>query len=60
MDNLHFNNEILQETFDDCYSRVSIQEENLNAMDQKIQGIAESEPSREQVGILRCFRGVFI
>ncbi|EPG84344.1 transposase, IS116/IS110/IS902 family [Leptospira santarosai serovar Shermani str. 1342KT] len=35
-----------------------VQEENLKAMDQKIREIAESEPYREKVGILRCFRGV--
>ncbi|MFX3509976.1 transposase, partial [Leptospira borgpetersenii] len=58
LNNLHFNNEILQETFNDYYSRVRVQEENLNSMDKKIQEIAESEPYREKVGILRCFRGV--
>ncbi len=35
-----------------------VQEENLKAMDQKIQEIAKSEPFKERVGILRCFRGV--
>ncbi|ABJ75633.1 IS110 family transposase [Leptospira borgpetersenii] len=58
LNNLHFNNEILQETFNDYYSRVRVQEENLKSMDKKIQEIAESEPYREKVGILRCFRGV--
>ncbi|EMI65659.1 transposase, IS116/IS110/IS902 family, partial [Leptospira interrogans serovar Pomona str. CSL10083] len=58
LNNLHFENEILQETFNDYYSRVKVQEENLKAMDQRIQEIAESEPFRERVGILRCFRGV--
>ncbi|WP_050008756.1 IS110 family transposase [Leptospira interrogans] len=58
LNNLHFENEILQETFNDYYSRVRVQEENLKAMDQRIQEIAESEPFRERVGILRCFRGV--
>lgn len=37
---------------------MKVQEENLKAMDRKIQEIAESEPFRERVGILRCFRGV--
>ncbi|MBE8436177.1 IS110 family transposase, partial [Leptospira borgpetersenii serovar Tarassovi] len=37
LNNLHFNNEILQETFNDYYSRVRVQEENLKAMDKKIQ-----------------------
>ncbi|EMN73637.1 transposase, IS116/IS110/IS902 domain protein [Leptospira interrogans serovar Bataviae str. UI 08561] len=46
------------ETFNDYYSRVRVQEENLKAMDQKIQEIAKSEAFRERVGILRCFRGV--
>ncbi|MFX3542371.1 transposase, partial [Leptospira borgpetersenii] len=41
LNNLHFNNEILQETFNDYYSRVRVQEENLKAMDKKIQEIAE-------------------
>ncbi|EMG13225.1 transposase for insertion sequence element IS1533 family protein [Leptospira interrogans serovar Grippotyphosa str. LT2186] len=58
MNNLHFENEILHETFNDYYSRVRVQEENLKAMDQKIQEIAKSEAFRERVGILRCFRGV--
>ncbi|KLO75056.1 Transposase, IS116/IS110/IS902 family [Leptospira interrogans serovar Muenchen] len=58
LNNLHFENEILQETFNDYYSRVRVQEENLKAMDQKIQEIAKSEPFKERVGILRCFRGV--
>ncbi|WP_412059581.1 transposase [Leptospira interrogans] len=58
LNNLHFENEILQETFNDYYSRVRVQEENLKAMDQKIQEIAKSEAFRERVGILRCFRGV--
>ncbi|OLY60913.1 IS110 family transposase [Leptospira santarosai serovar Guaricura] len=58
LNNLHFENEILQATFNDYYSRVRVQEENLKAMDQKIQEIAKSEPYREKVGILRCFRGV--
>ncbi|EMO85682.1 transposase [Leptospira santarosai str. AIM] len=58
LNNLHFENEILQATFNDYYSRVRVQEENLKAMDQKIREIAESEPYREKVGILRCFRGV--
>ncbi|EKR98474.1 transposase, IS116/IS110/IS902 family [Leptospira mayottensis 200901122] len=58
LNNLQFNNEILQETFNDYYSRVRVQEENLKAMDKRIQEIAESEPYREKVGILRCFRGV--
>nr|WP_232420279.1 hypothetical protein [Leptospira interrogans] len=44
--------------FNDYYSRVRVQEENLKAMDQKIQEIAKSEAFRERVGILRCFRGV--
>ncbi|EMI63505.1 hypothetical protein LEP1GSC200_1027, partial [Leptospira interrogans serovar Pomona str. CSL10083] len=51
MNNLHFENEILQEMFNDYYSRVRVQEENLKAMDQKIQEIAESEAFRERVGI---------
>ncbi|EKS00926.1 hypothetical protein LEP1GSC125_0450 [Leptospira mayottensis 200901122] len=58
MNNLQFNNEILQETFNDYYSRVRVQEENLKAMDKRIQEIAESEPYREKVGILRCFQSV--
>ncbi|EMM97136.1 transposase, IS116/IS110/IS902 family [Leptospira interrogans serovar Zanoni str. LT2156] len=58
LNNLHFENEILQETFNDYYSRVRVQEENLKAMDQKIQEIAKSEAFKERVGILRCFRGV--
>ncbi|EKR84644.1 transposase, partial [Leptospira interrogans str. UI 08452] len=58
LNNLHFENEILHETFNDYYSRVRVQEENLKAMDQKIQEIAKSEAFRERVGILRCFRGV--
>ncbi|EKP12154.1 hypothetical protein LEP1GSC191_1153 [Leptospira borgpetersenii serovar Mini str. 201000851] len=36
MNNLRFENEILQETFKDCYSRVRVQEENLKSMDKKI------------------------
>ncbi|EMJ81279.1 hypothetical protein LEP1GSC016_0644 [Leptospira borgpetersenii serovar Hardjo-bovis str. Sponselee] len=35
MNNLRFENEIIQETFKDCYSRVSVQEENLKSMDKK-------------------------
>ncbi len=35
LNNLHFENEILQETFNDYYSRVRVQEENLKAMDQE-------------------------
>ncbi|EMJ94473.1 transposase, IS116/IS110/IS902 family, partial [Leptospira alstonii serovar Sichuan str. 79601] len=58
LNNLHFENEILQETFNDYYSRVKVQEKNLKAMDRKIRGVAESEPFRERVGFLRCFRGV--
>ncbi|EMM98528.1 IS110 family transposase [Leptospira noguchii] len=58
LNNLHFENEILQTTFNDYYSRVRVQEENLKAMDKKIQEIAESEPYQEKVGILRCFRGL--
>ncbi|EMI64203.1 hypothetical protein LEP1GSC076_3199, partial [Leptospira sp. Fiocruz LV4135] len=46
LNNLHFENEILQATFNDYYSRVRVQEENLKAMDQKIREIAESEPYR--------------
>ncbi|EMY24821.1 transposase for insertion sequence element IS1533 family protein, partial [Leptospira interrogans serovar Australis str. 200703203] len=50
LNNLHFENEILHETFNDYYSRVRVQEENLKAMDQKIQEIAKSEAFRERVG----------
>ncbi|WP_414534367.1 hypothetical protein [Leptospira alstonii] len=42
LNNLHFENEILQETFNDYYSRVKVQEENLKAMDQKIRGVADT------------------
>ncbi|EMN01344.1 transposase [Leptospira noguchii str. 2007001578] len=35
LNNLQFENEILQTTFNDYYSRVRVQEENLKAMDKK-------------------------
>ena len=54
---LVFEEPALGETVQIYYRRVQELEEKLRLMDERIKQIASSEPYREQVARLRCFRG---
>lgn len=47
-----------QAAFDDYLLAVQHAEERLRMLDERIEEVAQSEPYREAVGILRCFRGI--
>lgn len=58
LNQIHFDDSLLQATFNDYYARIRVQDENLKSMDHTIRDIAETEPFADRVGILRSFRGI--
>lgn len=55
---LRFEYPAAQATFDDYLHAVDLADERLRALDAEIAAVADREPYREAVGILRCFHGV--
>jgi transposase len=55
---VHFEHPAAQAAFDDYLQAVQFGQERLSALDAEITKVAQSEPYREAVGVLRCFRGI--
>lgn len=53
-----FDQPAAQVAFEDYLQAIELADERLRALDVQLVAVAESEPYREAVGILRCFRGV--
>lgn len=47
-----------QAAFEDYLQAVQLADERLRAIDERIEAVAQGEPYREAVGMLRCFRGI--
>ena len=55
---LRFENAIAQMTYEQYLSHVELEEARLREIDAQLREVAESEPYREPVGYLCCFRGI--
>jgi len=55
---LRFDHDAAQATFEDYLRAVDAADERLLDLDRSIAAIADSDPYREVVGLLRCFRGI--
>ncbi len=55
---IEFDNEIDQGVFCDYLLGVEQLEDRLQSLDVKLEEVSQTEPYRETVGILRCFKGI--
>lgn len=55
---LTFEEPALQVVFDDCLRQLDHQQERLRGLEAALEDVSQTEPYREPVGWLRCFRGI--
>lgn len=55
---LEFDLADLQEVFDSYFTELQHCMQRLTALDKQVERLAQREPYREMVGLLRCFRGI--
>jgi transposase len=55
---IRFEHPAAQSAFEDYLQAVQLADERLRGLDARIEEMAQSDPYREAVGILRCFRGI--
>lgn len=55
---LDFENPLLQDVFDSYFTQMQHCLGRLESLDKQVQRLADSEPYREVVGLLRCFYGI--
>ena len=55
---LEFDQVLVREVFDSYFTEMQHCIQRLGTLDKQLQALAESEPYKEIVGLIRCFRGI--